>query len=101
MKIKEIPIEKTAIQELSGEQLELLSAFSKTDEFTLLKELAESEKYKRYKMDFLAAKSVEEINFFKGINVGIDFIIDSVQRAKEELKSRGVEEDVDNEEELK
>ena len=94
-----MPVEKTAIQELTGDQLDTLVRFGKSDEFNLLVQLAESEKYKRYKSDFLIAKSTEEINFFRGINIGIDFILDSVQRAKEELKARGAE--VDNEDDLK
>ena len=94
-----MPVEKTAIQELTGDQLDTLVRFGKSDEFNLIVQLAESEKYKRYKSDFLIAKSTEEINFFRGINIGIDFILDSVQRAKEELKARGGE--VDNEDDLK
>ena len=91
-----MPIDKTAIQELSGDQLESLVKFSKGKEFELLMALADREKYKRYLRDFLTAQSTEEINFLRGINVGIDFIMDSARRAKEELVARGVE--FDNEE---
>ena len=94
-----MPVEKTAIQELTGDQLDMLVAFSKGGEYELLKELAEKEKYKRYKSDFLMAKDTEEMNFYRGVYFGIDFIIDAVQRAKEELKAREAE--VDNEEDLK
>ena len=94
-----MPVEKTAIQELTGDQLDMLVAFGKGGEFELLKELSEKEKYKRYKSDFLMAKNTDEMNFYRGVHFGIDFIIDSVQRAKEELKARGAE--VDNEDDLK
>ena len=94
-----MPIAKRPIQELSGEQLEAMVKFGKSKEFELLKELAEREKFHRYQTDFLTAKSIEDINFIRGINVGIDYILDAVSRAKEELKSRGAE--VDNEEDLK
>jgi len=94
-----MPIAKKPIQELDGEQLEAIVKFGKSKEFELLKELAEREKFHRYQTDFLTAKNVEDINFIRGINVGIDYILDSVARAKEELKSRGAE--VDNEEDLK
>ena len=94
-----MPVEKTAIQELSGDQLDMLVKFSKSKDFELLSDLAEREKYKRYKVDFLAAENAEDISFYRGINVGIDFIMDAVRRAKEEIKARGA--NIDNEEDLK
>lgn len=96
--IKTIPVEKKAIQELTGEQLELMRKFEKSKEFEILKKLAELEKYNRYKSDFLTARNIEDVNFIRGINIGIDFIMDSVERAKEELNNRG---DIDNDEDNK
>lgn len=91
-----MPVAKTAIQELSGDQLEELVAFGKGETYKLLSMLSEREKFLRYKEDILGANSVETINFLKGVNLGIDYIMDSVNRAKEELKNRGAE--IDNEE---
>ena len=88
-----MPIAKTAIQELSGDQLEELVAFGKGETYKLLEALSEREKYLRYKEDILGANSVETINFLKGVNLGIDYILDSVNRAKEELKRRNVKVD--------
>ena len=98
-RVKEVPVAKKAVQELDGEQLEKIVEFGKTKEFAILKDLAEREKYLRYQTDFLVATSTEDINFLRGLNVGIDYILDSVERAKEELKRRGASEDeIDNEE---
>lgn len=94
-----MPVEKTAIQELSGNELELLANFKKSKEYEIFQKLTDREKYLRYKEDILNAKSVENINLFKGINIGIDYILDSVNRAKEELQSRGAQ--VDNDDEIK
>lgn len=94
-----MPVEKTAIQELSGDQLDMLVKFGKSKEFDLLNELAEQEKYKRYKRDFLTAQNVEDIALQRGISIGIDYIMDSVERAKEEIKARGA--NIDNEDDLK
>ena len=88
-----MPIAKTAIQELNGDQLEELVAFGKGETYKLLQALSEREKYLRYKEDILGANSVETINFLKGVNLGIDYILDSVNRAKEELKRRNVKVD--------
>ena len=88
-----MPIAKTAIQELSGDQLEELVAFGKGETYKLLQALSEREKFLRYKEDILGANNIETINFLKGINVGIDYILDSVNRAKEELKRRNVKVD--------
>lgn len=97
-KIKQIPVAKKAIQELTGDQLDVLVKFGKSGTFTLLKGLADREKYLRYQNDFLTANSLESINLLKGINIGIDYILDSVDRAKEEIKNRGAKDEVDNEE---
>lgn len=95
-KVKEMPIEKRAIQELDGDTLDAIVKFGKSKEFEILKALADKEKYQRYQTDFLSANSMEDINFLRGVNVGIDYILDSVERAKEELKSRGeVEVDIE------
>jgi hypothetical protein len=99
MKTIRMPVEKTAIQELSGNELELLANFKKSKEYEIFQKLTDREKYLRYKEDILNAKSVENINLFKGINIGIDYILDSVNRAKEELQSRGAQ--VDNDDEIK
>ena len=96
MKKKQMPVAKTAIQELSGEELDIIVKFGKSKEFQVLKALSESEKYKRYQRDFLTAQGVEDINFLRGVNVGIDYIMDSISRAGEELKARGA--DIDSEE---
>jgi len=91
-----MPVAKSAIQELSGDQLEVLAEFSKSEEFEILKDLADKEKYKRYQMEFLTVSDMQEVSFLRGLNVGIDFILDSANRAKEELKARGAQ--VDSEE---
>ena len=99
MRTIKMPVAKTAIQELTGDQLEELVAFGKGETYKLISFLSEREKYLRYKEDILNASSVENINLFKGINIGMDYILDSVNRAKEELLARGAE--VDNEDEIK
>lgn len=90
-----MPVAKKAIQELSGDQLDAIVKFGKSKEFQILKLLSDREKYLRYQSDFLNANSIEDINFYKGINVGIDYILDVVNRAKEELKNRGVKDAFD------
>lgn len=92
-------IEKTPIQELTGDQLDSIKDFAKTDVFFLLSKIAEDEKYKRYKEEFLVAPNMDTINFVRGVNTGIDFIMDVVNRAKEELVRRQGE--IDNDDELK
>jgi hypothetical protein len=96
MKVKTIKVDKKPIEELTGAQLEQLKAFEKSKDYKLLKELADMEKYYRYRSDFLNANTVEEMNFQKGFSLGIDYVVDTVQRAKEELKTRG--DKVDSEE---
>lgn len=92
-----MPVPKTAIQELSGEQLEMLVSFGKSDEFQLVSKVVEAEKFKRYQTDFLIAKNTEDIALIRGINVGMDYVIDMVSRAREELLARGAKEDqIDN-----
>jgi hypothetical protein len=95
MKKIQMPVAKKAIQELSGDQLDAIVKFGKSKEFQILKLLSDREKYLRYQSDFLNANSIEDINFYKGINVGIDYILDVVNRAKEELKNRGVKDAFD------
>lgn len=97
----QVPVEKTAIQELSGKELDMLAKFSKSDEFALLTRLADREKYKRYQNDFMGIENIDlsRAHFLRGVNIGIDFILDSVERAKEELRNRGDKEvEIDNEE---
>ena len=86
-----MPVAKTAIQELSGEELEILSLFAKSKEYDLLLKLADREKYKRYQRDFLVSEDIDlkQAYFLRGLSIGIDFIMDSTVRAKEELKNRG------------
>jgi hypothetical protein len=100
----QMPVEKTAIQELTGDELETLSKFAKSKEYKLFMRLADREKYKRYQRDFMVAEDIDlkQAHFLRGVSIGIDFILDSVNRAKEELKNRGVSEDeIDNEDEIK
>ena len=94
-----MPVDKTAIQELSGEELDMLINFGKSELFEVYKKLSDREKYLRYKDDILNAQSMEGVSFFKGINIGIDYILDTVNRAKEELRARGAQ--VDNDDEIK
>lgn len=96
-KVKEMPIAKKAIQELTGDQLESLVKFGKSEVFTLLVNLADREKYLNYSAGILGAVSMDIVNELRGYNKGIDYILDSVERAKEELKNRGAKEEVDNE----
>jgi hypothetical protein len=97
MKIKTMSVEKIDVQKLSGDQLTVLKQFEKSDVFKILEELAEESKTRRA-FAALQAEDIKDLSMLGGINVGVDFIVDAVQRAKEELKSRG---DVDSEEEIK
>ena len=101
MKKIQMPVAKKAIQELTGDQLTMLVKFGKSKEYELLKNLSEREKYLRYQTDFLIASTIEEVNLIRGINIGIDYVLDAIERAKEELKNRGDKDEVDNDEELK
>jgi len=98
MKIKTVDILKIDVKKLSGEDLELLQKFGKSREFEMLNELA-SEAMTRRAFEALEAKSLEEIGILNGYNVGVRFVLDTVKRAVEELKDRGV--DIDNEEDIK
>ena len=97
MKIKQMPVEKIDVQKLSGDELVVLKKFAKTDAFKTLQKLAEESKTRRA-FSALQAEDIKDLSMLGGINVGVDFIMDAVQRAKEELKNRG---DVDSEDNLK
>lgn len=94
-----MPIEKTAIQELSGEELEMLKEFGKSKEYKILEQLAEREKYLRYQHDLILMSTNEgSVDWVKGVIWGISYMMDCVGRAKVELKARGdKDEDIDNE----
>lgn len=94
MKTKIMPVAKTAIQELSGDQLEMLKAFGKSDEYKILEQLTEREKYLRYQHDLILMGDGGSVDWVKGVIWGMSYMMDCVNRAKTELKSRGSE--VDN-----
>ena len=89
MEVRTMGLKKVPIQELTGDQLDVLVLFEKTEAFAILKELAEKEKYHRYQEEFLNAPNMESVSYLRGINTGIDFIMDRVEVAKEELLNRG------------
>lgn len=99
-KIKTVAIEKIDVQKLSGDELELLKKFKNSKEFEILKKIA-IEAQTRRAFEALEAEDIRIIEFLKGINVGLAFMIDAMERATKELVRRGAEEDIDSEEELK
>lgn len=96
MKIKTIALKDKDVSELNEEQLTSLKKFEKDPVFSILMHLATKAKTRRA-FEALEADDIEQISLKKGINIGTDFIMDSVNRAKEELKRRSGE-DIDSEE---
>jgi len=94
MKYKTVPLEKNDVAKLDGDQLEELVAFGKTPAFGILNILAQEAKTKRA-FEALEVSNTEDLMLKRGINVGTDFILDAVNRAKEELKSRGAQVDTE------
>ena len=95
MKIKTMPIDKIDVQNLTGDQLELLARFGKSKEYEIFSQIAQEAKTRRA-FEALGAGEMRDLAVLSGINIGIDFMMDTVRRAKEELKSRGTK--VDSEE---
>jgi len=93
MKTKVIPIEKVDVAKLTGDELDALKAFGKTKAYAILKDLADETKTRRAHQA-LEVTDLNDLRILNGVNIGVDFIIDAVERAKEELKSRG---DIDTE----
>jgi len=98
MKTKLMPVEKKDVELLSGDELVLLKGFGKTPEFEVLKKIAENSKVRRA-FDALNATDISQLATLNGVNIGVDFMIDAIDRAREELSSRG--DDVDSKEDLK
>jgi hypothetical protein len=86
--LKTISIEKIDVQKLTGDELIRIKKFGKSKEFEILKKIAEEAKIRRA-FEALKMRDVDMIATFDGINIGVDFILDSIERAKEELKNRG------------
>lgn len=99
-KIKTVAIEKIDVQKLSGNELELLKKFKTSEEFKILNRIGDEAKTRRA-FEALEMTDPLQVATFRGINIGIDFLLDTIERAKEELSRRGAKEDIDSEEELK
>ena len=95
MKVKTISLEKKDVEKLTGDELELLVEFGKSGVYEVLNRLAEESKTRRA-YEALNAKDLSDIAILNGINIGLDLVLDTVSRAKEELSNRGAE-DVDSE----
>ena len=95
MKIKTVSIDKIDVQNLTGSQLELLSKFEKSKEYEIFAQIAQEAKTRRA-FEGLGVSEIKELAVLSGMNIGIDFMMDTVRRAKEELKARGAQ--VDSEE---
>ena len=91
MKIKTAPIEKIDVASLSGDDLTLLKDFGKSKEFKLLGGIAVEAKTRRA-FEALETVDMNAISILKGVNIGLDFMLDTVNRAKQELENRGDEE---------
>jgi len=101
MKIKTVPMEKRDVQKLTGDELEALVEFKKSGVYEIINKLTEESKTRRA-FEALNANDLRDIAVLSGINIGLDLVIDITNRAKEELTSRGVEDnEVDSEDELK
>ena len=88
MKIKTIQLAKTDVSKLDGDDLVLLSKFKKSKEFSLLESLSNDAK-SEWAKDFVLGGNEDDLTLVRGMTRGVDFILDSVNRAREELKSRG------------
>jgi hypothetical protein len=93
MKYKTVPIQKTDVKNLSGDELEVLRDFGKAEAFVVLQKLATESKTRRA-FQALESRDVDVIASLEGMNIGVDFVLDAVERAKEELKDRG-DKDID------
>lgn len=94
MKIKPYKIEKQDVEKLTAEELHLLMEFKRSDVYKILKKVGEESIIRRALeamqstyTDFVGAV---EHGKLAGMKVGIDFILDAPQRAKEELKRKKV-----------
>jgi len=104
MKNKTVSVKKIDVQNLSNEQLALLIDLKSNPVYKVLETLAQDYKVRRA-FESLESNNLDEIRVLSGANIGVGFIMDSVERAKEELNDRGsneiIEEKVDNEEIIK
>jgi len=98
MKIKTAPIEKIDVASLSGDDLTLLKDFGKSKEFKILEGIAKEAKTRRA-FEALETSDINVLSVLKGMNIGLDFMLDTVKRAEQELKDRGdKDEEFDKEE---
>lgn len=92
MKIKPYKIKKQDVEKLSQDNLMSLAEWGRSDIYKLLKKVGEEgitrravEAMHNVYSDFAGAV---EHGRLSGIKLGIDFILDAPQRAREELKGR-------------
>ena len=94
MKVKIVPMSKKDVEKLSDEQLSILVEWGNTEGFQLAQKLAEEFVDRRTKneMEMFEGSPFEEIGrrmaAIGQVKIGLDFYLDSVQRAKEEIKER-------------
>jgi len=87
MKAKVYPVTKRDVSKLNDASLEELAAFRHTEAFKILARLAEDAKVARA-MDALQSDNPSEQFIYRGLNLGVDFIMDAAHRAAEILKEK-------------
>lgn len=87
MKIKTFPIEKKDVEKLSDETLLEFVSFKTSDLYKALRQISEGYKV-RLGQQALKATDISQLQLLSGTAIGVDFILDTVIRAEEELTSR-------------
>lgn len=94
MKIKIVPMAKKDVEKLSDDQLSVLIEWGESDGFSLAQNLCDDFITRRTKseMEQIEGSPFEEIGkrmaALAQVKIGIDFFLDAVQRAREEVKDR-------------
>jgi len=87
MKIKTFPITKKDVEKLSDETLLELIKFRGSDLIKVFRQIGEEYKTRLGK-EALKVTEISQLQLLNGITLGVDFILDTVSRAEEELTSR-------------
>ena len=94
-----MPVAKKDVEKLTGDELTSLVGFAKSAEYKILERLAQESKTRRA-FEGLYVSEIKDLAILNGMNLGTDFIMDAVNRAREELKRRG-DNTIDNDEDIK
>ena len=85
--IKTFAVAKKDVEKLSNQALRELIEFKSSDLYKIFKEVAEQAKVRRGQ-EALIVRDISDLRELGGITMGVEFIMDTVKRAGEELEDR-------------